>query len=284
MKKITRKITSAITAMTILLTMSVTANATSPHIISNVSNTAVSRNLSSGPLPSSLNTLEAGKSYHFNLATDTSNKFAKTYLFVKKSGESNYSNVATFSPKGYIRYCDAWVNAGNSGSLKYYWKVKYKDNGKTEEFRVRTITVTRSSNNGSYNNNSSNISPKVASALAAVKSKTGSAIDYDGAYGPQCVDPVKYFYKKLGVNPVNGNGKDYTWNKLPSGWSRIKGCNNPQPGDILVYTNGKFGHVGIYVSDNESYHQNYNNVKKVQRISTKYNKISSYWGVIRPSA
>ena len=40
-------------------------------------------------------------------------------------------------------------------------------------------------------------------------SQIGQKLDYDGVYGAQCVDLIKYYYAYLGVSPVTGNGADY---------------------------------------------------------------------------
>lgn len=125
-----------------------------------------------------------------------------------------------------------------------------------------------------------------AQAIAWVKSKVGTGIDMDGAYGNQCVDLTKAYYKYLGQSPVRGNGCDYAYNAKPSGWSRLKNA-KPQKGDVLVYTGGwgGYGHVAIYESDYSTYHQNWNGHAYVERVTNwKYNSSGSihYWGVIRP--
>lgn len=79
-------------------------------------------------------------------------------------------------------------------------------------------------------------------AVAWANSKVGQALDYDGANGAQCVDFIMYYYQYLGVRSPGGNGKDYAWNSLPSGWIRTF---SPQPGDIAVWTSGDWGHVAI---------------------------------------
>ena len=122
-------------------------------------------------------------------------------------------------------------------------------------------------------------------AINWVKSQVGKGIDYDGAYGCQCVDLIKAYYNYLGVNPANGNGADYRSNALPAGWGRIQGA-QPQKGDILVYTGGYngYGHVAIYESDRSHYHQNFDSHSYVERITYMYNGLSTpYWGVIRPN-
>ncbi len=104
----------------------------------------------------------------------------------------------------------------------------------------------------------------------------------------QCVALIKSYYQYLGVSPVSGNGCDYSWNALPSGWQRVKG-GMPQKGDILVYsatTDSPYGHVAIYESDYSVYHQNYSKKKYVIQVTNvKYNErwLSNYWGYIRPN-
>ena len=76
-------------------------------------------------------------------------------------------------------------------------------------------------------------------------------------YGNQCVDLICYYYQYLGQRSPGGNGADYSWNALPSGWQRLQGV-QPQKGDILVYSGNSsnpYGHVAIYAADRETYHQ-----------------------------
>ena len=123
-------------------------------------------------------------------------------------------------------------------------------------------------------------------AINWVKSKAGTAIDYDGSYGSQCVDLVMAYYNYLGVAISHGNGCDYATNTLPSGWRRTKG-GKPQKGDILVWSGGSgYGHVAIYESDSSSYHQNSGG--SVFKKTEKYSSIkgydnSPYWGCIHPN-
>ena len=123
-------------------------------------------------------------------------------------------------------------------------------------------------------------------ALSWVRSQLGKSLDYDGVYGAQCVDLIKYYYAYLGcASYARGNGCDYASNALPSGWARYQGA-QPQPGDILVYTGSSsnpYGHVAIYESDYVTYHQNFNSCDYVVRFNGKYNSCHNpYWGVIRP--
>lgn len=123
-------------------------------------------------------------------------------------------------------------------------------------------------------------------AIEWVQSQLGVGIDYDGVYGEQCVDLIKAYYNALGVAPVRGNGKDYATNSLPDGWSRVQG-GTPEKGDILVYdgnASNEYGHVAIYESDYETYHQNFNGHGYVEKVTAySYKGFSnSYWGYIRP--
>ena len=119
-------------------------------------------------------------------------------------------------------------------------------------------------------------------AIAWARSQVGKALDYDGYYGAQCADFIAYYCQYLGASPIWGNAIDYTKNAIPAGWQRIQGA-IPQKGDILVYTNSPYGHVAIFESANVTYHQNYNGRQYVQKVTNvAYNRISSYWGVIRP--
>ncbi len=126
-------------------------------------------------------------------------------------------------------------------------------------------------------------------ALNWVKSKKGQGIDFDGAYGYQCVDLIKAYYNYLVGYAVLGNGDDYATNSLPSGWTRTAG-GTPQPGDILVYAGGGTanGHVCIYESDYSTWHQNWG-YSYVHNVTNKHYKDfktsdgATYWGCIHPN-
>ena len=77
-----------------------------------------------------------------------------------------------------------------------------------------------------------------------------------------CVSLIVAYYNWLGVGSVSGNAKDYAYNTLPGGWTRV--YSNPQPGDIAVwgagasigwgnnksYADYTYGHVGLVVRQN----------------------------------
>lgn len=131
----------------------------------------------------------------------------------------------------------------------------------------------------------------VDEAIAWAASQVGKSLEGDNYYGSnneaayQCVDFIICYYKYLGVTPATGNGCDYAGNALPAGWTRVQG-GQPQKGDILVYSGNSqnpAGHVAIYESDRSTYHQNFNNCRKVTHETIRYNGFTNaYWGYIRP--
>ena len=123
-------------------------------------------------------------------------------------------------------------------------------------------------------------------AINWVRSNAGQPLDYDGAYGAQCVDLICYYYRCLGQTSPGGYAKEYRTNALPSGWQRLQGV-QPQKGDILVYNpsaKNEAGHVAIYESDYSTWHQNYADRQYVVNVTNvRYNNFdNTYWGVIRP--
>jgi hypothetical protein len=87
------------------------------------------------------------------------------------------------------------------------------------------------------------------------------------------------YYDYLVGYHVGGYAYDYATNRVPNGFTRIKGA-NIQPGDIGIVTTGPYGHVWIQGYDGYSYHQNY----RGKYVSKERNyKPSGYWGVIRPN-
>ncbi len=103
------------------------------------------------------------------------------------------------------------------------------------------------------------------------KAQINKGLDYDGMYGNQCVDLIKYYYQYLGyANYANGNACAYAYNNLPPGWTRV--YSNFQPGDIAVWkvnhscrtcSTSSLGHVGIITSADSvgfnAVNQNFNN-------------------------
>lgn len=82
-----------------------------------------------------------------------------------------------------------------------------------------------------------------------VKSLVGGGVDYDGAFGMQCVDLPAHLMQKFCNFTPWGNAIDYMSNALPPGAQRFsKGDTDIQPGDIAIWLWGDwdvFGHIGF---------------------------------------
>ena len=77
----------------------------------------------------------------------------------------------------------------------------------------------------------------------------GKRNNFDGGFGPQCVDLVKQWESDNGWQITSGNANTYNGRWL-RGYKWV--LNNPQdsnqhpnPGDIVSMNAGQFGHVGI---------------------------------------
>lgn len=92
-------------------------------------------------------------------------------------------------------------------------------------------------------------------AVEWARNKIGTSIDYDGAYGAQCVDLIFMYYDYLGQFS-RGYARDYIQNALPSGWNRYTNAQTaPERGDIVVFAAGEYGafwtgHIGIVIESN----------------------------------
>lgn len=123
----------------------------------------------------------------------------------------------------------------------------------------------------------------------------GKSIDYDNAYGAQCVDLIKQYLKDVfGLNPgAWGNAKDYYLNYennsvLKQHFERIANTSSfiPQKGDIGVFgetVGSGNGHVCIATGEGStsnfsSYDQNWSS-KTVQKENHNY---KGFLGVLRP--
>ncbi len=130
-------------------------------------------------------------------------------------------------------------------------------------------------------------------AFAATNGKTADdAINWVRSLNGQtvgsgeCVALITAYYSFLGQQPSRGDGKEYWTNDLPAGWTRIPNA-QPQKGDILVYgwsAKNPAGHVAIYESDYETWHQNFSDKRYVVKVTQfRYDKFDNpYLGVIRP--
>lgn len=122
----------------------------------------------------------------------------------------------------------------------------------------------------------------------------GKKIDFDRAYKNQCVDLIKQFeYDVMGIIPeAVGDAKYYylDYDKksfLKNHFIKIPKTPNyvPLKGDIVVFGNGKYGHICIATGEGNtsrfySYDQNvYGNLEPVQKVCHNYNNCL---GALRP--
>lgn len=71
-------------------------------------------------------------------------------------------------------------------------------------------------------------------------------LDQDGAFQNQCTDVAKaYCVEVLGLPPIMGNAIDYAGPRAGFTWIPKTLFNRPNPGDILVWNIGEFGHTAI---------------------------------------
>lgn len=81
-----------------------------------------------------------------------------------------------------------------------------------------------------------------------VQKRRGKRVDYDGAYWFQCVDLAKLYIDEgleFGKIGALGNAKDMPNNPFFSSREKIKGMKNLMQGDIIIRSQGKYGHVAI---------------------------------------
>lgn len=133
-----------------------------------------------------------------------------------------------------------------------------------------------------------------AQAEAWIDSMLGTAKDYDGQYGVQCVDLISYYYRFLGHNIfsyVTGGGYAYTfaYSPLPAGWIRLQNNAVPRPGDIVVFGANQYGmletgHIGLVRAvDNTSYKfLDYNGTGHYDAGTWRWKPLHHFTCLIRP--
>ena len=96
--------------------------------------------------------------------------------------------------------------------------------------------------------------PGVAGAFDRFAAKyTGRVVDFDGAFGGQCVDLTMLYASEVFGVRVNGNGNQWFANGARSGaFTQVSKDATPQKGDIACwggYYGGIYGHVAIVITD-----------------------------------
>ncbi|MCR5835216.1 MAG: bacterial Ig-like domain-containing protein [Lachnospiraceae bacterium] len=123
-------------------------------------------------------------------------------------------------------------------------------------------------------------------------SAIGRALDYDNAYGVQCVDFFNYYLRDvwgisnpISMYPVNSAYQIFD-RAAPSGWQKISGNSNFKVGDIVIWGTalGTHGHVAlVYSADSNGVtviHENWG--KKYVSIDSLPRK-DAIRGVFRPT-
>lgn len=123
----------------------------------------------------------------------------------------------------------------------------------------------------------------------------GQKVDFDGAYGAQCVDLFRLFNKEVleieqpkGVKGAKDFWSNYdTDSVLQANFDRI--ANTPEfvpiLGDIAVFYNDTHGHISICTGENsdtkvfESFDQNFPYNYPCRKVQHNYSK---FYGVLRP--
>ena len=81
-----------------------------------------------------------------------------------------------------------------------------------------------------------------------VNKRLGKKVDYDKQYDYQCTDLAKqYLFEVLRFEKIGalGNAKDMPNNPFFSSWEKIKGTKNLMQWDIIIRSQGQYGHVAI---------------------------------------
>jgi len=127
-----------------------------------------------------------------------------------------------------------------------------------------------------------------------IKKYENKVVDFDGAYGGQCVDLFNQYIKEVwGIKepvkefPVASAYQLFDKAKAKSNFiTQLNGPNDvPQEGDVIIWNQGvgPHGHVGIYVDGDvmkfNCFEQNWNNIQKCVKNSHTYNHITGWFRI-----
>lgn len=91
----------------------------------------------------------------------------------------------------------------------------------------------------------------------------GRAVDYDGAYGAQCTDIIKFYMRDVLKTRVTGGHAKQMLGNLNNEFTKFYPPEIPKPGDIITWNWETYGHVAIVISANSRsitvFEQNRNN-------------------------
>lgn len=117
----------------------------------------------------------------------------------------------------------------------------------------------------------------------------GRAIDLDGLFGPQCVDLVNDYIRRVwGHATVRGNAVDFALpGHVPNAfWTRNLAANKPDAGAIVVWGSDgvlthQYGHVAVALAATPLFlltmDQNWNGRSEARMVCHTYQAVLGWW-------
>lgn len=85
-----------------------------------------------------------------------------------------------------------------------------------------------------------------------INKHNGQHFDFDHGYGPQCVDVPKAWQAENGWPVMRGNAIQWSYpsHYAGMGYTFVRNGlhNKPDPGDVVVFKSGLYGHIGVCTS------------------------------------
>ena len=128
--------------------------------------------------------------------------------------------------------------------------------------------------------------------MTSPESYLGRGIDFDGAYGNQCVDFINQFARDNGLPTFTGGAAADMFGQSPSAYTWVKNTPSgiPPAGSVVVWDRsiGPWGHIAIARNGSDTnilrtMDQNWNYHPYVEPIDHNYNGVIG-WGIPRNSA
>lgn len=158
----------------------------------NVSNNPVTANMDAEALPAGLDQVDVGKSYYFNLHTNTNLRLTDAELYIKPANSSSYLLEYVYRVNSYFRWTNYKYTFNVAGEFSYYWKLT-DTNGDTRTFTTgKTIHV--------QDQNTSPTSAKQLDFNVSNNHVTGNMDDASLPAGLGQVEEGKTYYFNLQTN------------------------------------------------------------------------------------